>query len=362
MQQNLKNQLFRHIEEGKALYESRDYEPAYEYLSRAIYLIEEAKGEQWIEPDELSQLYLLRGSALMYDDEARAFEDPDIFHQILEDFEQAIDAQPHQPLYYLVRGRMYLNSKFGRYSREAKADFSQVLSLDPTNISAHKFMGQVLSKEEAYDRAIYYFSKVLEQSDDTETYLLRGVSHFRNRPPNFEAAVADFGRAQELLPRLQELYIWRSQCFQEMGQIESAIQEYDRLIDLVPHKAGHYIDRGVIRSAIDPEGAVQDYNRALELEPHPLAYNNRAAHHRAAGNYEAAIADANAALAVDGKYSIAYATLAEIYADQGNRESFYHFLRLAIDHYYEDIVEVMMEPAFAPYQQEERFQEVIGRR
>lgn len=362
MQQDLKNQLFQYIEEGEALYESRDYEPAYEYLSRAIYLIEESKGDQWLEAEELAKLYLLRGSALMYDDELSAYQDPDIFHQILEDFEQAIDIQPHQPLYYLVRGRMYLNSKFGKYLREAREDFAKVLSLDPDNLSANKFMGQVLSKEESYDRAIYYFSRVLENSDDKETYLLRGVSHFRNRPPDFEAAAADFGQAQVLLPRLQELYIWRSQCFQELGQIDAAIEEYDRLIRLAPHKAGYYIDRGVIRSETDPEGALEDYNRALELEPHPLAYNNRAAHYRSNGNFDKAIADAKAALELDGQYSIAYATLAEIYADQGNRDSFYHYLRLAIDHYYEDIVEVMMEPAFAPYQQEAKFQEVIGRR
>ena len=362
MQQDVQSQLFRHIEEGKILYESRDYESAYQQFSRAVFLIEESKGEQWLEPKEMAELYLLRGSALMYDSEVAAFDDPDVFHQVLEDFEQAIDAQPNQPLYYLLRGQLYLNCRFAQYIREAKEDFAQVLSLEPDNLNANKLMGQVLSREESYDRAIYYFSKVLAESDDKETYLYRGVSYFRTRPPDFAAAAADFGKAQEFLPRLEELYIWRSQCFQEMGDTRAAVAEYDRLIDLAPHKAGYYIDRGVIRNEVDPEGALADYNRALEIEPHPLAYNNRAAYYRSTGQHEAAIQDAKAALEVDGQFSIAYATLAEIYADLGDRDELYRYLPLAIDHYYEDIVEVMTEPAFVPYQQEERFLEVIGRR
>ena len=75
-----------------------------------------------------------------------------------------------------------------------------------------------------------------------------------------------------------------------------------------------------------------------------------------------AIEDAKAALAVDPDTSIAYATLAEIYAETGERDSFYTYLQIAVDEYYTDIVEVMTHPGFAPYLEEERFQDILARK
>ena len=162
-----------------------------------------------------------------------------------------------------------------------------------------------------------------------------------------------------MLPRLEELYIWRAQCFQELGQLDKAIKEYDALLQISPRNAGYYIDRGVIQHSSHPEAALNDYSMALEIQSHPLAYNNRASLLARQGNFEAAIADAQSALQLDQKYHIAYATLAEIYAQMGQKEQMYLNLELAVENYFEDILELFENPIYEAYKQEERFLDLL---
>ncbi|MEM7655355.1 MAG: tetratricopeptide repeat protein [Bacteroidota bacterium] len=354
-----RNQLEQFVSHGQALFEGRDFEASYQQLSLAVFLLEEEGALEWLGEEEGAKVYLLRGSALLHEHGDQAYHDPDLFQQVLEDFETAIDLQPDQSTYYVLRGRLFLNCKYANYLFEAKSDFSQALGLQPNDLTALKLMGDVLSRLGEYDRAIYYLSRVLEAQPDKEVYLLRGLSYFRQSAPDLAAAAADFGQAQQWFPRLEELYLWRAQCFQELGETQAALEEYDRLLSFSTQKAGYYIDRGVIRAASDPQGALDDYSKALALEAHPLAFNNRAVMLRQQGNYEAAIADAQAALATDPTYSIAYATLAEIYAEIEERSAMYHYPQLAVKHYYEDPMRLLEEPVFKPYHQDEEFRVLL---
>jgi tetratricopeptide (TPR) repeat protein len=348
------------VHTGRTAFEGRDYEEAFRQLSLAVGMLEEEGAHAWLSSPEMAELYLMRGSALAADYRDTVYEDPDIFQQVLEDYEQAVGIDPRNPLLRNLRGRLLMNCQFASYQAEAREDFVAVLEDNPEEPGALKNMGELLSKAEIYDKALYYFSKSLEQRPDKEVYMLRGVCYFKQRPPDFAAAAADFGKAQASLPQLAELYLWRATCFQELGLTQDAIKEYDRLIAVHPQRPGYYVDRGVLRLPEDPQEAMADFDQALELAPHPLAYNNRAFLHRLAGNHQAAIADAKAALGEAGEHPIAYATLAEIYADLGDREHFYQYLELALQHFYEDKIDAMMEPAFEPFVQEPRFQQLIS--
>ncbi|MEM6802844.1 MAG: tetratricopeptide repeat protein, partial [Bacteroidota bacterium] len=109
----------------------------------------------------------------------------------------------------------------------------------------------------------------------------------------------------------------------------------------------------------NPEAAMEDYSRALEIAPHALAYNNRANYYRRIGQFEAAISDAEEALKMEENMGIAYATLAEIYAEIGDAANLEKYLKLAMKYFYQDSVEVMMEPVFGPYLSETWFQEIL---
>lgn len=352
-------QLRRHIQSGQALFEARDYEAAYQELSQAIRLIEEDDISDLLTEETLAELFLLRGSSILSEYRDEAYKDPDIFNQILDDYEQAITIQPENALYYILRGRIYLAAKVGDFLAEAKQDFSTALEREPDNLDAAKHMGEVLSKQGQYDNAIYYLSRVINEGPTAEAYMMRGVCHFKMRPANFSAAAYDFGEAQKLMPRLEELYIWRAQCFQELERWEDALYEYDRLIELSPQNAGYYIDRGVIKHQIDPQGAMDDYSNALDIEDHPLARNNRAVLLAEQGDFVAAIQDAERTLELDQTHTIAYATLAEIYAQMGEREKFLEYLERAVRHYYDDVLELLETPAFQPYMDDPDFQALL---
>jgi tetratricopeptide (TPR) repeat protein len=351
--------LFRYIHHGREAMIERDYQAAHEALSRAVHLVEEQEGSNLLTDEQMAELYLGRGIALWYQEEALTYQDPDIFHQVLNDLEQAIDILPAQPRYHNLRGRLYLEATFDDYQPLAREEFEAALSHDAHDADALKNLGELLLRQQRFDAAIDHFSRSLDQQIDKETYLLRGKAYFQRIPPQFQAAAADFGKAQELLPGLEELYHWRAQCFQELGEWELAIQEYDRLIDLAPDQPGHYVDRGVLKLQQDEDAALADFDQALSIAPHALAYNNRAALLRQRGEHDHALADAQAALALDPKAGVAHATMAEIYADLGDRTAFYQQLALAMDTYYDDVVEVMSEAAFQPYVQEDEFQALL---
>lgn len=351
--------LFPLIEKGKTSIRDRNYLSAHEELSRAIHLIEQEHLGDLLNDAQLAEVYVLRGSALWYQDELQTYTDPDIFHQVLNDFEQALDMLPQQTVYLNLRGRLYLNASFDDYLQLAEEDFEAALKAAPKDADALKNLGELRAKQERYDQAIQYYTRSLDEQIDKETYLLRGVANFRRIPANYQAAADDFGRAQELLPGLEDLYIWRAQSFLELGEWELAVEEYDRLIDVSPETSSHYVDRGVLKLERDEAAALADFEQALEIAPDPSAYNNRAVLMRMRGDFEMAVSDAKAALKADPEYAVAYATLAEIYADMGDRTAMYDQLKQALATYYDDVVEVMSEPAFEPYIHEPEFQRLL---
>lgn len=357
----MNREIRRHVSQGQALYEARSYEEAYHQFTLAIQLVEAAADDLFMGDQEVAELYLTRGAILAAEDEQLAVNDPDTFHLIMADYDMAIDNYPQQYYYRNLRGRMYLSCAFADFTEEAQADFAHVLEHDPADAGALKHMGQTFSKLKDYDTAIGFFTRSLETHVDTECYLHRALCYFKNSPPDFDAAAADFGRARKQLPRLEELYIWRAQCFQELGRIADAIAEYDRLLEINPGDAGYYVDRGALRNLLDQEGAREDFDRAIELGQHPLAFNNRAFYFLSLGKYNLATRDAKAALASDPKCHIAYATLAEIFARQNKRKEFYHYLSLALRDYYDDVIEVLETPAYAPFRNDKQFAELLGK-
>ncbi len=92
------------------------------------------------------------------------------------------------------------------------------------------------------------------------------------------------------------------------GDLDGAIADYSRCIELDPKNASVYFNRGNAKGAKgDLDGAIADYNRTLELDPKNVyAYNNRGLAKDDKGDYDGAIADCNRAIELDSKYARAY--------------------------------------------------------
>ncbi|RMG22760.1 MAG: tetratricopeptide repeat protein [Bacteroidetes bacterium] len=346
-----------HIQKGNQYFAAYRFEEAHSEYSRALYELQQA-GLALNEAAQ-AELHLMRATALASADEQAALSDPDIFNQIIDDYDNAIDLRPEALHYRNLRGRMYMNCRFVDYKEEAEKDFEFVLKQNPHEPDALNMMGLLAAEQQDMDRAIYYFSLAIEQEPSADLYASRGMCYFRRMPPAYEVASREFAKALELDPKREDLYLWRAHCFIELGEEAAALQTYDQLIELAP-RAEYFVDRGQTRLTSELEQARNDFLTAIEMGQHPLAYNNLAWMLAQEGEYEQAVQHAETALQLDPTCTIAYATLAEIYALQGKEDAMYEHLALALQHFYDDYLDVMAEPAFQPYLQQQRFQQLIS--
>jgi tetratricopeptide (TPR) repeat protein len=74
-----------------------------------------------------------------------------------------------------------------------------------------------------------------------------------------------------------EEYYTRGNAKGELGDYRSAIQNYNKAIQLKPNYANAYNNRGGAKVSLgDYRGAIQDFNKAIELDPnYANAYYNR---------------------------------------------------------------------------------------
>ncbi len=107
----------------------------------------------------------------------------------------------------------------------------------------------------------------------------------------------------------------RGLAYDDKGQYDRAIQDYDTAIRLDPNGPTAYNNRGV---AYDGKGqydrAIHDYDAAIRLDPSdPTAYNNRGGAHAETGSIDRAIQDYDQAIRFDPGYALAYTNRGRAY-------------------------------------------------
>lgn len=94
-----------------------------------------------------------------------------------------------------------------------------------------------------------------------------------------EAALKDFERAIQLRPTFAEAYNNRGSILSDLGRYEEAMHSFAKAIETDPNLASAYDNRGNVYTRTGkPEEGIRDYNHCLKLRPKfALCYNNRAA-------------------------------------------------------------------------------------
>ncbi len=148
---------------------------------------------------------------------------------------------------------------------------------------------------------------IARHNDYAEAYAVRGWA-LRERN-QVERALTDFNRALQLQPENAATYSQRALTYVRLRNFDRALADYDKAIELSPQSAGFYNDRGVAYMDLkDFARAMVDFNRAIDLDPrYPLAYNNRA---RSIvlekGDHGRAITDLDRAIELNPKYALAF--------------------------------------------------------
>jgi tetratricopeptide (TPR) repeat protein len=130
-------------------------------------------------------------------------------------------------------------------------------------------------------------------------YAARAVA--RQHAGDLERAISDYDRAIELDPRSAEPFVNRGTAREAKRDFQGAISDYERAIELVPRLAVAFVNRGHARLLMgDLDGALADQDRAIDLDPrNPTSYDNRGNVRRERGDLDGAIADFDHAVELD---------------------------------------------------------------
>ncbi|OGX18536.1 MAG: hypothetical protein A3K83_07595, partial [Omnitrophica WOR_2 bacterium RBG_13_44_8b] len=98
---------------------------------------------------------------------------------------------------------------------------------------------------------------------------------------------------------------------------------WDDTIRKSPRKARAYTERGnAYKNIGNLDEAISDYNKAIEIDPgYPNVYNNRGIAYLKKGNLDQALFDCNKAIQLNPKSSFFYFNLGNVYKSKGNATS-----------------------------------------
>jgi Flp pilus assembly protein TadD len=114
-----------------------------------------------------------------------------------------------------------------------------------------------------------------QNPDSADDFAQRGISRFEKH--DFEGAIADFTKAIELNGQsLEYCFYFRGMALYRLNRLVEAITDLSKAISLKQHPR-FYNDRGnLLAQQGDLDRAMTDLNRAIEIEPrYAKAYGDR---------------------------------------------------------------------------------------
>ncbi len=120
---------------------------------------------------------------------------------------------------------------------------------------------------------------------------------------DLDLAIADYTKAIEINPLDVEGYINRGAAYISKNQLDLAISDYNKSIEINPGYAEAYNNRGLVyMSKGQLDQAISDYNKSIEINPgYAFAYNNRGSAYKSRGQLDRAISDFTKALEINPK-------------------------------------------------------------
>ena len=194
--------------------------------------------------------------------------------------------------------------------REAIADFTKAIQLNPKNVGAYWYRGVEKKILEEYQGAILDFTKVIQlYPKGGNAYGQRGFVKIKLE--DYQGAVADYTKAIELDPPNDLIaYYYNNRGFikRQLKDYKGSIADCTKAIEKDPNYADPYHHLGFTKIYLkDYKGALADCTKAIEINPdYAEAYDSRGDAKIYLKNYNGAIADYTKAIEIDPNYTIAY--------------------------------------------------------
>lgn len=184
--------------------------------------------------------------------------------------------------------------------------------------------GKKLYKEQHFEQAIEVLNDFLNQyPNHADGLFYRGVC-FR-KLDNFNKSITDFNALLTKLPDEPTLLCERAISFFKNEQIDLAMLDLDKAVELDSNNPYRYTSRAFIRAYVDIDGAIEDYQKAIELDPKDeIAYNNLGLLQEQKGNFKEANQNYNKSNKIIGYNPEAKNKKTEVNANPTNTEKTYH--------------------------------------
>lgn len=175
---------------------------------------------------------------------------------------------------------------------------------------------------------VHGFIKWLDRYFDPEIIFAKGViyqhraslaSNGKERLEWYEKAVECYTEALELQPDAAHYYDSRGEVYRDMGELELAFTDFNKVIDMTPNYANSYSNRGVAHAKKgECDRAMQDFDTAIDLDPNCADfYNNRGITYKDMGKVDLAMKDYNKALDLNSQFPEAYNNVGIVYNQKG---------------------------------------------
>ncbi len=91
-----------------------------------------------------------------------------------------------------------------------------------------------------------------------------------------ERALEDYNQAIRLDPRLAEAYYNRGYALYRLGRPQDALRDYDKVVSLLPELPSAYFNRSIVLLALNEKPkAIEDLRKALQLDPTNTKYRDQ---------------------------------------------------------------------------------------
>jgi curved DNA-binding protein CbpA len=152
------------------------------------------------------------------------------------------------------------------------------------------------------------------------------------RKGDLDRAIADLGRAIDLAPEDAAAYRQRGNAFGLKGDVDRALADYDHALEIDPNDASVFHDRGLMwqrskefdKALADLDHAVRMGFTAPQIRNSQVyldqIYSDRGAVWFEKGSYDRALADLNQAIKVNPGLATAYARRAGVFERKGDQE------------------------------------------
>lgn len=197
--------------------------------------------------------------------------------------------------------------------------WKQKVSQNPNDAEAHANLGAVYQKRNNFEAALAQYKKAEELNPSNVTTRLNMGTLFQAKK-DYETAIEAYDTILDVNPNFKLAYLYKAQCYKAMGNKTAAIENYKLALNLDPNNQEIRDELyDVYETSMTPEEKLSYIYQQVQKEPNNAALLYRYAFElHKANKLSEAVTYYNQALKLNPKNEDTYMNLAQAYKQQGN--------------------------------------------